>query len=152
MLEIFKKRHSTRNFINKEVEKEKLTEILEAANSSPSAGNLKSREIIVVEEKQVKDKLVSACRDQEFVSKAGIVLVFCSVPSRSSVKYGERGRNLYALQDATIAVCFAWLEAVALGLSACWVGAFNESEVKEILKIKSDWQPIALLPIGYAKE
>ena len=151
MHEIFKKRHSTRSFIDREVEEEKLAEILEAVDSSPSAGNLKAREIIVVKEKQVKNKLVSACRGQAFVAEAGVILVFCAVSSRSGARYGERGKNLYALQDATIAVCFAWLQAVALGLAGCWVGAFNENEVREILKINNDWRPIALLPIGYAK-
>ena len=50
MLEIFKKRHSVRNFKSNEVGLRTLEEILEAANSAPSAGNLKAREIIVVKD------------------------------------------------------------------------------------------------------
>jgi len=79
-------------------------------------------------------------------------LVFFSAPSRSARKYGERGKDLYSLQNATISASFAWLQAVMLGLSCCWVGAFKESQVKNILGIKGDWRPIALLPLGYSAE
>ena len=82
------------------------------------------------------------------------LIVFWAVPSRSAGKYGGRGRDLFALQDATIAASFAWLQAVASGLGACWVGAFDDEAVKSIFreKIERDWRPIALLPIGYAAE
>ena len=56
----------------------------------------------------------------------------------------------------TIACSFAWLQAIILGLSCCWVGAFDEKEVKNALEIladgKEDWRPIAILPIGYGRE
>jgi len=149
MHEIFKKRHSVRSFQDREVEPEKLEEILEALESAPSAGNLKARELIVVRDEETKKKLAKAALGQDFVAQAPIVLVFFAVPWRSAEKYGQRGENLYALQDATIAASFAWLQAVALNLSACWVGAFDEEEVKEILNIKDDWQPICIMPLGY---
>jgi len=149
MNEIFKKRHSVRSFQDRKIEPEKLEEILEAAESAPSAGDLKARQFLVVEEEQTKKKLAKAALDQDFVAKAPLILIFFAVPSRSAKKYGQRGKNLYALQDATIAASFAWLQAVMLDLSACWVGAFDEEEVKEILNIKEDWQPICILPVGY---
>jgi len=152
MDEVFRKRHSTRSFKEKEIEPEKLKEILEAANSAPSAGDLKAREIVVVKDKKTKESLVKATISgrQKFVAEAAVVLVFFAVPLRSAAKYKERGKDLYCLQDATISASFAWLQAVMLGLSGCWVGAFEESQVKDILKIKEDWRPIALLPIGYS--
>lgn len=139
-------------FQKKEVEAEKLEEILATADSAPSAGNLKAREIIVVKDVETKKKLAEAAFGQDFFASAPLVLVFFSVPSRSAGKYGERGRELYCLQDATIAASFAWLQAVMLGLSCCWVGAFEEDRVNEILKVKEDWRPIALLPLGYSAE
>lgn len=152
MHEIFKKRHSVRNFRNKEIEDKKLKEILEAANSAPSAGDLKAREIVVVKDLETKKALVGAALGQNFIAEASMVLVFFAIPEKSGKKYGERGRNLYSIQDATISVSFAWLQAVDLGLSACWVGAFDEEEVKKILKVSSDRHPIAILPIGYSAE
>jgi nitroreductase len=83
-----------------------------------------------------------------------VVLVFWAVPSRSAAQYGERGPDLFALQDASIATSFAWIQAVALGLGACWVGSFDDDAVNEIFrgKIGRDWRPIALLSIGYPAE
>lgn len=151
MDEIFKKRHSVRNFQKRKIEPEKLKEILEAADSAPSAGHLKAREIIIVESEEIKRKLSQAALGQDFIKEAPIVLVFYVVPSRSAAKYGERG-SLYAVQDATIAASFAWLQAVMLGLVGCWVGGFDEAEVKKVLEIKNDLRPIAILPIGYPAE
>lgn len=151
MDEVFKKRHSVRSFQDREIEREKLKEILEAAESAPSAGNLKARKIIVVEDSDLKQKLVKAALDQDFIGEAPVVLVFFALLSVSAKKYGERGRNLYALQDATIAASFAWLQAVMLVIDGCWVGAFDEEKVKEILNAKEDQRPIAILPLGYSK-
>ncbi len=149
MHEIFQKRHCVRSFQSAPVEADKLQAILEAGNSAPSAGNLKAREIVVVKDQETKLALAKAALEQEFIAEAPIILVFCAVPGRSGRKYGNRGRELYSLQDATLAASFAWLQAVSLGLGACWLGAFQEEEVKNILKLQSDWRPVALLPIGY---
>lgn len=149
MHELFQKRHSVRDFRPAEVEQEKLNEILKAADSAPSAGGLKAREIVVVKDRESKEKLARASRGQDFIISAGALLVFFAIPSRSAQKYGERGEELYSVQDATIAASFAWLQAVALGLSACWVGAFEEEEIKEILDVDKEWKPVAILPVGY---
>jgi len=150
MHEVFKKRKSTRSYNSgKPVEKEKLEEILEAAHSAPSAGNLKARQILTVTDKETRERLAEAAFGQDFVAEAPVVLVFAVLPKVSAQKYGERGKDLYALQDATIAASFAWLQTVNLGLSGCWVGAFSEEEVRNILNLDSDKKPIALLPIGY---
>ncbi len=152
MDDVFKKRRSVRRFQKQEIEPEKLKEILEAAHSSPSAGDLKAREIIVIKDREIREKLAEAALGQDFIAEAPVVLIFFSIGSRSARKYGQRGKNLYALQDATISASFAWLQAVMLGLSGCWVGAFEESRVNNILGIKKDWRPIAILPLGYSTE
>lgn len=151
MNEVFEKRHSVRSFQGREIEKEKLKEILEAAESAPSAGNLKARKIVAVENLALKEKLAKAALNQNFICEAPIVLIFFALPLVSGQKYGERGRELFAIQDATIAASFAWLQAVMLGMDACWVGAFDEDEVREILGAQKDEKPIAILPIGYKK-
>jgi len=152
MDEVFKKRHSVRSFQSREVEEDKLKEILEAIDSAPSAGNLKAREVVVVRDLETKKKLAKAAYEQNFISEAPLVLIFFCVPSRSAKKYGSRGAKLYSLQDATIACAFAWLQAVMLDLAGCWVGAFNETRVRKILGIKRSLRPIAILPIGYPNQ
>lgn len=149
MHEFFKQRHSVRKFQGREVSASQVDEILEAADSAPSAGGLKAREVSVVRDAAAKKKIAEAARGQQFIAEAPVVLVFWALPSRSAQEYGKRGEELYALQDATIAASFAWLQAVALGLAACWVGAFDEAELRAILSAGEDRRPIAILPVGY---
>jgi len=144
-------RRSVRKFKSQPVENEKLNKIFEAINKAPSAGNLQAYQVYHVKSDKLKKELVKAALDQNFIAQAPVVLVFCAVPQRSR-KYGKRGETLYCIQDATIAVAYAQLAATALGLATCWVGAFDETEVCEILKLPPGHRPIAILPIGYADE
>lgn len=148
---VVKNRHSIRVFQPKEVEEEKIKKILELTNLAPSAGNLQGYEIFLVKDEKKKIALADAALGQDFIAEAPIVPVFCANPARSASRYGSRGRDLYSIQDATIACSFAMLAATSLGLSSCWVGAFDEEEVKRVLDIKH-LKPVAILPIGYPAE
>ncbi|MEM2760538.1 MAG: nitroreductase family protein [Nitrososphaerales archaeon] len=148
--DVVSKRHSIRSYRSKAVEEFKIRRILETANSAPSAGNLQAYEIFLVTDKEKKRMLVDAAYGQEFISQAPVVLVFAANPSRSSVKYGERGK-LYSIQDATIAAAYAQLCAVALGLGCVWVGAFDEKSLSNVLTL-NQLKPVAIMPIGYAAE
>jgi nitroreductase len=150
--ETVKNRHSIRAFKNKGIEEEKITRLLETANLAPSAGNLQAYEIVLINENNQKKALSSAAWGQDFIVQAPLVLVFCANLIRSAIKYGDRGKNLYALQDAAISTAYVQLAAVALGLSSVWVGSFNDQRVKEIINSPAHIIPIAILPIGYADE
>ncbi len=149
---LLEKRLSTRAFLGKEVEEEKLQQLLEAANSAPSAGNLQAYRIVVVRDSAKKKALGEACFRQGFVATAPIILVFFADPEKSAARYGERGRELYCIQDATIACCYAQLAAVASGLSSVWVGAFDDAMVKGVAGMADNLKPVAVLPLGYAAE
>lgn len=149
---LIEERRSIRAYQQRDVEAEKLRQILHAANRAPSAGDLQAYHIVVVRDAKAKGALAGAAYDQRFVGEAPIVLVFVASPSLSAVRYGSRGRALYCLQDATIACAYAQLAAHDLGLGACWVGAFREKTVGEIVGSRADEVPVALLPIGYPAE
>ena len=151
-MEVLGARHSIRSFKEQPLEEEKINAILEAANSAPSAGNLQAYEIYLVKDLELLQKLVHAAWGQHFIDQAPIVLVFCAHPARSSIKYGNRGTELYCIQDATCAAIFAHLAATSLRLGSCWVGAFDEEEVQKCLNLPSDHRPIIIMPIGYPKE
>jgi nitroreductase len=144
-------RRSVRTFAGRPVEHAKLGAILEAACLAPSAGNLQAYEIYQVTSARARAALARAA-DQAFVALAPICLAFFANPGRSARKYGARGRDLYALQDATIAACYAQLTATDLGLASVWVGAFDDSAVTAAIGAPGDWVPVAILPIGYAAE
>ena len=54
--------------------------------------------------------------------------------------------------DAAIAMNHVSLAAFAEGLGTCWIAAFKEKEVKEILGIASDSRVVFLSPLGYPAE
>jgi len=151
--DVIKKRHSVRAFKNKPIKKEKIKKILETINSAPSAGNLQAYKVILIRDQKLKDKLTTtSLLGQDFISGAPVILVFFADPEQSGSRYQERGEELYCIQDATIACSYAQLVATELGLASCWIGAFNENRVKELLGVKANLKPVVILPIGYPAE
>jgi nitroreductase len=150
--DVVRARRSIRRFEDRPVEDDKLRAVLEAADAAPSAGNLQAYEIYLVQDPAARMRLASLLPQMEFFSEAAVVLAFCANPERSAGKYGDRGRSLYAIQDATIACTQAMLAAQAVGLASVWVGAFSEKEVSETLRLPDSLRPVALLPIGYPAE
>lgn len=145
------KRRSIRGFKEDTIDESRLNKILEACNLAPSSGGLQTFEIYQIKNRKIKEKLVSAAKDQTFIAQAPLVLVFCANPSRSVERFGERSQ-LFSVQDATIAAVHAQLAIHALGLSTVWIGAFDENKVSEILQLPQGQRPIAILPIGYGNE
>ncbi|MCD6547004.1 MAG: nitroreductase family protein [Nanoarchaeota archaeon] len=149
--DVLKNRHSIRSFKQKEIEEDKLKKIIEAAISAPSAGNLQSYDIVVVKNPFNKERIAQASLNQDFIAEAPVVLIFLANKKRAS-KYGKRGKELYCVQDATIAAAYSQLAAVDLGLSSVWIGAFDEEKIRKIIKAPDYAIPVAILPIGYPAE
>ena len=149
--DVVKERHSVRAYKKKEVKEEKLQKILEAANAAPSAGNLQSYEIVVVKDKKIREKTAAATFGQDFIAEAPVLLVICANTKRAA-KYGRRGRELYCINDASIAAAYIQMAAAALGLATVWVGAFDEADVGRIVNAPMNMRPIAIIPVGYPDE
>lgn len=145
------KRHSIRSYSNEHPSKDIIHELIEYANLAPSAGNLQARDFIIVDEKKVKEKLCAAALDQKFIIEAPYNIVVCANLNRIA-PYGNRGLDFYSIQDSAAAVEHILLLAVNYGLDTCWVGAFNDNEVANTLKLPTYIRPVAIIPIGYAKE
>ena len=141
-------RRSIRKYLNKPVEREKLSKILEAARLSPSAANRQPWRFIVVTDQKIKEELRAAYDEDWFVS-APVIIVGCALPSEAWVRSdGEE----YWKVDLAIAMQNLILEAWELGLGTCWIGAFREDEVKRILGIPDEVRVVALAPLGYPAE
>jgi len=141
-------RRSIRAYAEGELSREDVEKLIEAAILAPSAGNLQPWEFIAVTDPETKMRLVDAALGQSFIAQASVVIVVCAVPSRSASHYGRRGAELYCLQDTAAAVENILLTAAANGLGACWVGAFDEKRVAEVLGVPEGVRPVALIPIG----
>jgi len=145
-------RQSIRAFKDREIPEEKLIKILQDANQAPSAGNLQARDFIIVREEKTKAQLAQAALGQSFLAQAPVVIAVCANPLRSAQKYGARGANLYSLIDAALAIENLMLSCIEEGIGSCYIGAFHEKRVCELLKLPKNILPIALIPIGYPAE
>ena len=140
-----KMRRSIRHYKDVLVEEEKLDRVLEAGRLAPSAGNLQEWKFVVVRDKTTKEKLAIAANNQRFVVDASVVIAACATVTDYAM---ERGQLAYPI-DLAIAVDHITLKAVEEGLGTCWVGDFDEEEVKKILGIPDNIRVVTLLTIGY---
>ncbi len=152
VFDAIKGRRSVRGYTSEAVSEKDIKKIIDAATWAPSAGNTQSWEFIIIRDVQIKRRLAAAALDQRFIMEAPVVIVVCANESRSSQRYGQRGRSLYCLQDSAAATQNILLAAHALELGSCWIGAFHEREVGKILKTPLGVRPIAIIPIGHSAE
>ena len=151
--EVINRRRSVRAYErHRPVPEELIRQLLQAAIRAPSAGNRQPWHFIVVRDGTTKVGLASAAYAQHFVAQAPVVIVVCADANRSAARYGRRGWELYCLQDTAAGTENLLLAAVALGLGACWVGAFDERAVASALSLEGHLRPVALIPIGYPAE
>lgn len=150
--DLAKKRRSVRAFSAAPLPESALEAILEAVRLAPSAGNVQAFKVKIIREKALLEGLAGAAFGQGFLAKSPVALAFLADTEASGLRYGQRGRDLYAVQDATIACLFAHLAAADLGLGSVWVGAFSPAAVSEILGTPAHLVPVAILPIGIPDE
>ena len=141
-------RRSIRDFKDQEISQEAIDMLVEAIRWAPSAGNLQSRKFYFIFNQEIRKKLAEAALNQTFIAKAPLAVVAC-LDRHIAVRYGDRGVNLYSIQDAAASVMNLLLVAYELRLGTCWVGAFNEFDVVEILDLPDHLRPVAIIPVGY---
>lgn len=149
-LNLLKSRRSIRRFTQEDVSNELIMQLLEAAQSAPSAGNCQPWHFYVIKNEDVKQKIQGYAYNQSFIATAPVVFVVCADILRTEGRYKERGRNLYCIQDTAAAIQNILLCAKNLGLGTCWCGAFSEEEVSKLLNLSDDMRPIAIIPVGYS--
>lgn len=152
MVDVYKAisgRRSVRSFEKKDVPEDVVEKILKAACQAPSAGNLQPWRFYVVRGEELRKELAWGAFGQAFVYEAPVVVVVCADLSVSAAGYGERGRTLYALQDTAAATQTLLLAAYVEGLGTCWVGAFDEQAVRQVLDLPEHIRPVSLIPLGF---
>ena len=92
-------------------------------------------------------ELSKAALGQSSINKAAAVLVFSAVYERVTVKYGERGIR-YVHMEAGHAAENVFLQAVSLDLGTVVIGAFHDEEVRAVLHLPGQVQPLYLMPVG----
>lgn len=143
---------SVRSFTNETIPDPTLSRLLEAACWAPSAGNLQPWFFYVVRNNKVKQEIAKACFNQEQINAAPAIVVVMADPAKSNEKYGERGAQLYCLQDTAAAIQNMLLAADGLGIGSCWVGAFDEPQVQQIVEAPPRLRAVAIICLGFSKE
>lgn len=174
------KRRSIRSFSSKELSLNQISQLLWSAQgitarggglafrSAPSAGALYPMEVYIaktdgifhylpeghklemISPRDVRKELSKASWGQDFVYQAPVDIVLCAVYSRITSKYGERGIRYAHIEAGHIAENIH-LQAVSMSLGSVPVGAFDDDEVKKILSVSNDCEPLYIIPVGYPK-
>ena len=150
VLDTIRERRSVRVYKSDPIPTESLLRVLEAARLAPSGKNLQPWKFIVVQDKELKKKLAKASNAQDFIAEAPLVLVACGFPEEC---YRSMGRYMKSWPvDVTIALEHLILQAQEEGLGTCWIGSFEEVEVKSLLSVPENVRVLALTPLGYPGE
>lgn len=152
ILSLIRSRRSVRKFTSAPLPQGCEDSLLEAFRWAPSGGNAQPWHVRVVRRDDLKQRLCQASLSQRVVAQAAVVYVVCADLDRAFKAYKQRGVELYCLQDTAAAIQNLLLAAHAMDLGACWVGAFQESSVVEILELPSHLRPIALVAVGIPAE
>jgi len=173
--EVLKKRRTCREFVkDKKLTLEQISQLLWATygitekryslKTAPSAGARYPLDIYVAKEdgvfkyipeehslieiskEDIREKIAIASYNQDFIADAPCVFIFYAIYERTTSRYGERGIR-YVHFDLGHAAQNLLLQAEAISLGACPVGAFNDSEIKKILKVEGE--PLYIVPVGY---
>lgn len=151
--DVVKKRKSIKKFKSGELDREKLLKIIDAAMRAPSWKNSTPYKFVLVDRDNLKQNIAGTILNKttdtaEAVTNAPATIVVVADPNAS----GSMEEKDYYLVDSAIAMEHLILAATEEGYGTCWIGAFNEKKVKEILEIPDNYKVVALTPIGESAE
>jgi SagB-type dehydrogenase family enzyme len=92
-------------------------------------------------------ELATAAFGQEWIATAPCAFVVGAVYSRTEAKYGKRAAR-YIHIEVGLAVENICLQAVALELGSTMVGAFKDADIKNVLAMAQEEEPLAIVPVG----
>ena len=163
MLDFLKQRRTIRQYTEKAIPEELMTELLNAAAQSSNTGNMQAYSVVVTTNDEIKAQLAPAHFNQPMVTKAPAVLTFCADFNRFSKWCEQRNAvpgydNFQSFMATAIdAMIFAQTFAVAAesaGLGICYLGTttYNAGEIIEALNLPKLVVPITTITVGYPEK
>lgn len=145
--QLVRQRYSCKNFSDRGVEPEKLTEILEAGRAAPTAKNLQEQKIYVVRSPEGLAKIDKAtpCR---YGAPVCLVVAF----DRSRVFTYPGGKRDSGVEDASIVATHLMLAAANAGVDSCWLNFFDPEALARDLALPENEEVLMILDLGYAAE
>lgn len=159
-IECIKTRRSVRSYNQNSVDRELISEIVEASRFSPSWKNTQVTRYIVVDNKELKDKIADECcsdtHNAGIIKQAPVLVVTTMVRNRSGYERDGsftnakgKGWQMYDCGAAGQTFCLAAHEK---GLSTLIMGIYDEEKITEILEIPEEQEVCALISLGYSDE
>jgi SagB-type dehydrogenase family enzyme len=105
--------------------------------------------IVRMIDEDVREPLCAACLGQKMVQEAPVTIFYSAIYNRTTNKYGERGRERYVCMDLGHSAQNIYLQAEAMQLGTCAIGAFVDEEVSKVLQLPQEEEPLYLMPVGY---
>jgi SagB-type dehydrogenase family enzyme len=102
----------------------------------------------LVSEGDVRKELAKAALDQDFIESAPASIFYSAVFNRTTQKYGSRGRERYVCMDLGHSAQNVYLQAYALNLGTCAMGAFTDDMVSMVMQLPDNEEPLYIMPIG----
>jgi len=96
----------------------------------------------------LRAQLSDAALGQRMIRDAPATVLFSAVFGRTTGRYGQRGRR-YVYMEVGHSAQNVYLQAQALGLGTCAIGAFSDARVRRLLQIPADEDPLYIMPVGY---
>lgn len=144
-------RKSIRKYKSKIPNWRNIIEAIDSAKYAPMAGGIFSlRFILVNDQEKIND--MAKWSEQQFITQAKYIVVFVTTPGKTLNSYEKKQGEIFCRQQAGAAIQNFLLKIQEAKLSTCWIGYFNEKEIKRILKIPDNENVEAFFPIGYANE
>ena len=165
-------RRDMRHFVPDAVEPLVLKRILNAAHKAPSVGLMQPWRFIRITDQGLREKLYACVKTEsaktadalgerkdefmrlkvEGIMACGELLVVALPPGREKHIFGRRTLPEMDLASAACAIQNMWLAARAEGLGMGWVSLFEPDDLREILKLPTGSQPIAILCLGHVEK
>ncbi len=142
-------RRSIRIYTDTEVPEHTVENLLKAAMAAPSAGNQQPWHFVVVDSRELLEKVTTVHPHAQMAAKAPLGILICGDPSLEKHKG-------YWVQDCSAATENLLLAAHAIGLGAVWTGVHPREEraegFRKLLGIPDGIVPFAFVVIGYPAE
>lgn len=177
-IKAIKQRRSIRTYLDKSIPKDLISNLISIANLAPSPMNYQNRHFIAIYDKELKKKIYKAACSQRHILDAPVVLIAVSEKmtideqdyikkctswgmslwgaspddykrNHKFMKNFNKWKKTWLIQDVDIALQTLIIAAQSMNIGSCWIGAFDEDEIKKILKIPSSYRIFALLTLGY---
>lgn len=143
-LKLAQERYSVRKFLDRQIEQDTIHRILKAGHLAPTACNRQPQRILVINSEESVSKL-KKCTKCHFDAPAAMLICYDKDDCWQRKYDGE----LSGQTDAGIVTTHMMLEAFTLGVGTTWVMHFDPEAVKAEFEVPDNFEPVALLVMGY---